>query len=329
MEPAVVALLATDPKIGAKADVFGCGSTLGSLLRFVRGEDRPFRILVEMVHDTVFLIRRENSPTELLSGVYGYGHTFPEAYTTWDPDVKGSASHQRLIQFSFGKLELIVRSEGDGYFAESPFPLKTYQDATADDLVPALLAAGNISETLSSGTKLKVRSAGEVVKQELVFDIKTRSIKKKGQNILAEELPRLWARHITKFVLAYHTSGVFDEIEVKDIRKDVEEWERTHNRELSKLAAVIHNIIAEVRKRPEAKLELCFDGSSRLEFREQGPGAGDALSAETKALWAKTAADDQVDVEQVDVDQADLSWAADDDFTACTEACGYCGQCTY
>jgi hypothetical protein len=321
MEPAVLALLATDPKIRTEVDVIGCGSTLGNLLRFVRGADRPFRMLVELVHDTVFLVRRENSPTEVIPGVYGYGHAFPEAYTSWDPDVQGSASHQRLIRYSFGKLDLVVRFEGDGYFAETPSSLETSHGATVDDLIPGLLEGGNISEKLSSGTKLNVRRAGEAVSQDLVFDIKTRSVRKKHENTLDEELPRMWTAQITKFVLAYHTSGVFDEIEVKDVRKDVEEWERTHNKELSKLAALMHNIIAQVRRTPGAKLELCHVGSGRLEFREQGPGAGDALSAETKTLWAKKVGVDQV--------QGDIVWAADDDFTACTEACGYCGQCSY
>jgi hypothetical protein len=256
--------------------------------------------------------------------VYGYGHAFPESYTSWDPDVKGSASHQRLIRYSFGDLDLVVRFEGDGYFAETPFASKASQDASVDDLIPGLQEGGKISEQLSPGTKLTVQRAGEIVSQELVFDIKTRSIKKKShENTVDGELPRMWIAQISKFVLGYHDSGVFDDIEIKDVREDLEKWERDHNKALLKLAALIHNIIAAVRGRPDAKLELCLSGSGRLEFREQGPGAGDVLSAETKAAWSK------VDVEPVDADQGAVAWAADDDFTACTEACGYCGQCSY
>ena len=97
------------------ADVVGCGSTLGNLLRFAAGADRSFHFKVEYIGKTLFLVRQEQSPTELLQGVRGYGHTFPEAYTTWDFEMRGSASHQRLIQYSFGGLKLIVRSETDGY----------------------------------------------------------------------------------------------------------------------------------------------------------------------------------------------------------------------
>lgn len=97
-------------------DVFGCGSTLGNLLRFARKFKHSFKFEVDVVGKTVFFVRRENSPTEVLHDVKGYGHSFPEAYTTWDADVKNSESHQRLVQYSFGGLNMIVRSESDGYF---------------------------------------------------------------------------------------------------------------------------------------------------------------------------------------------------------------------
>ena len=319
MEPSVLTLFATNPTIlWSKIDVVACGSTMGNLLRFIRSKDKPFRILVELVHGVAFLIRRENSPTELIPGVYGYGHTFPEAYTSWDPDVKGSASHQRLVQYSFGGLQFVVRFEGDGYLAESPPLSRILEDATVDDLITGLIAE-NVSEKVSPGTRLNIQHKGEAVDQDLIFDLKTRSIKKKDEDTLSEELPRMWISQISKFILAYHRRGVFEDIEIKDVRKDVKEWEKMHNRDLSKLAALIHRLIAEVCTRKDQKLELCYDGSGKLEVREQRPEAGDALSAETKALLVKKA----------NCDETDIGWAEDDDYTACMEACGYCGKCTY
>ena len=296
MEPAVLALLATDPTIRTMLDVIACGSTIGGLLRFVRNQDNPFRILVELVGDTIFLLRRENSPDELIPGIYGYGHTFPEAYTCWDPDVKGSVSHQRLVRYSFGKLQLVVRFEGDGYLAKTPYSSKISEDATADDLIQGLTVAENISEEVSPETKLNIQRAGEVVGQDFVFDLKTRSIKKMDLDHLAEELPRMWVAQIPNFILAYHTSGVFNNIEVADVHKDVKEWEKTHNKELSKLAALVHKIIAEVRERPNGKLELRHDRSGTLEFREQLPDAGDVLSTETKGLWVKDISSNETDI---------------------------------
>ncbi|KAL2255186.1 hypothetical protein VTK26DRAFT_3909 [Humicola hyalothermophila] len=116
VEPAVIASLLAEPELASKLDLFACGSTLGNLLRFVTGPDKSFRMLVYKVQNTVFLVRRENSPTELIPDVRGFGHTFPEANTTWEPDVKGSASHQRLLRYDFGGLDILVRFEADGYF---------------------------------------------------------------------------------------------------------------------------------------------------------------------------------------------------------------------
>jgi hypothetical protein len=327
MEPAALALLMADQTIPERADLVACGSTVGSLLRFVRGADKPFRFLVEVIHNTVFFVRRENSPTELISGVYGYGHTFPEAYTTWDADVKGSASHQRLIEYSFAELRLFVRSEGNGYIAESAPVIQKSKDISIDGLISDM-ASEKVTEKIFTGLNLKIQSVGEVVGQDLIFELKTRSIKKKNQedhDILGEELPRMWVSQVPKFILAYHTSGVFDDIEIKEVRQDIEEWERCQRKAVSRLAALIHRIIGEVRERPDGKLEICYSGSGELQVREQQPGAGDALSAETRALWIK-----KKDAEKTEESpQVDIAWVEKDDFTACTESCGYCGRCTY
>lgn len=68
---------------GSGVDIVACGSTMGNLLRFVRNVDASFRMVLQVVGSTVFLGRKKRSPTELMQGVYGYGHTFPEAYTSW------------------------------------------------------------------------------------------------------------------------------------------------------------------------------------------------------------------------------------------------------
>ena len=64
-------------------DIVACGSTLGNLLRFVRGQDKPFRFLAQVIGNTVFFLRKENDPRELIPDVRGYGHSSPEANMTW------------------------------------------------------------------------------------------------------------------------------------------------------------------------------------------------------------------------------------------------------
>ncbi|KAL2160713.1 hypothetical protein VTH06DRAFT_910 [Thermothelomyces fergusii] len=115
MEPAVVASLDADPALPRELDVFACKSTVGSLLSFVRGEGKEFRMLAYKAGRTVFLVRRENSPTELIQHMYGYGHAFLDANRTLEADVKGSASHQRIVRYVFGGLRVAVRFEADAY----------------------------------------------------------------------------------------------------------------------------------------------------------------------------------------------------------------------
>ena len=60
MEPVVRSIFEAQPDFKAQeVDVFGCGSTLGNLLRFARNVDteKAFRFLVEVVGETVFFIR--------------------------------------------------------------------------------------------------------------------------------------------------------------------------------------------------------------------------------------------------------------------------------
>ncbi|EGY16034.1 uncharacterized protein VDAG_07198 [Verticillium dahliae VdLs.17] len=112
MEPAIESILRTRPSFAAVSstpiDIVACGSTLGNLLRFTSGDEKPFRMLVNVVGSTVHLIRREKSPNETIDDVRGYGHTFPDAYTTSDREARGSASHQRILSYCFGGLRSVL-----------------------------------------------------------------------------------------------------------------------------------------------------------------------------------------------------------------------------
>ncbi|EEH33412.2 hypothetical protein PAAG_04462 [Paracoccidioides lutzii Pb01] len=77
----------------------------------------PFQMSLQLKRDsgeyvakrckTATIRAKERSPKELIRGVYGYGHTFPEIYTDWDKSVKGSATNQRVIRNEFGGLNFL------------------------------------------------------------------------------------------------------------------------------------------------------------------------------------------------------------------------------
>lgn len=353
VEPAVAAVLAMDPAISRDVDIFACGSTLGNLLRFIRGEDKQFRMLVEVVEGAVFFIRRENTARELIPNVKGYGHSFPEAYTTWDARVKGSASHQRVISYQFGGLKLLLRFEGDGYLlddneklqnGDGDYKLFTPNDLSATQTVDELADELNHNRLTGArpadGSSLKTTYGGVLVNHDYTFELKTRSVRKKEaetfEDTFGDQLPRLWVSQIPKFILAYHRNGLFEDINIKDIRSDVKVWERDHVDILSRLAALLHRIVGLVMSRPDGKLELRHNTIRTLEVREQLADAGDALSPPIRSLWAKARGiDDGVasgqSASDPDEDADSLSWdeGSEPDYTACSEDCGYCGRCSY
>ncbi|KAK4131623.1 hypothetical protein BT67DRAFT_362345, partial [Trichocladium antarcticum] len=301
-EPAVVASLAADPSLAADLDLFACGSTLGNLLRFVRGQDKTFRMLAYKVRNTVFLVRRENSPTELIHGIRGFGHTFPDANTTWESDVRGSVSHQRLVRYDFGGLDMLVRFEADGYMQPPSTTTKPPRNTTAapaatTDLLTSSLATTSLSTVPPSPAPpssrpptLQITPAGTLTPHATLFDLKTRSIRTRlTRNHLADELPRLWATQIPTLVLAFHTSGLFrgGDIEIKDVRDDVTSWEEEHAPELATLAALLHWVRGVVAAESVARrgVEICHSVVGRLEVRAMLEDAGEVLSGAVRGRW--------------------------------------------
>lgn len=326
-------------------DIFGCASTLGNLLRFTRGQSAGFRILVEMVGTTVHFIRREKSPREIIQDVFGYGHTFPENYTTWDKSVQSSASHQRILKYHFGGLTLLVRFEGDGYlpdYASASSPKDASSEravgaASVDDLIASLSVS---HKTPSSNLSLDICDGGRTVPSRATFDLKTRSVRRKIEeaNIIAGEMPRLWLRQTPNLILAYHEQGIFRDINVQDVRADVKKWQMENQDILVRFAGLLERIVGFAREQTVSKMEITYDeGSDTLYVREQLAVAMSAFSPPVKNRWKSWLANHGTIVNGEDNEKAgQLEQASGDklesislDYTACDDECGYCGRCAY
>lgn len=359
MEPAAEAIMRARSAESLDIDVMACGSTLGNLLRFARGDDRPFRMLVQVVGRTVHLIRRENSPKETIAGIRGYGHTFPEAYTSWDPSVRSSLSHQRILHYQLGSLDCLVRFEGDGYLPEKT-KTNTLQEKDSKgkarsspggeaeiasvEKLTSFLAQHGVSSKMSSAPEgpLQISTAGISVPQQAVFDLKTRSIRRKPEQdaILEGELPRLWLAQVPNFILAYHSSGTFTDIQVQDVRSSVAKWESDKEAELRRFAALLRRIVYLSRGRDDGKLEIVHGaGEELLQVREQTSDVPATFSPGTLERWERWLGGGAEDVdsdeseleEDDDASYGDHNWLDDDeeDMTACDKECGYCGRCVY
>lgn len=335
----MVSIMKMHPSSPKDLELFACGSTLGNLLRFVDGSDQPFRILVNVVDNVVHLIRREKSPLETVVGIQGFGHTFPEANTTWDDEVRDSTSHQRILRYRLDGINTLIRYEADGYLPPASDarsskpeskPKAQHHDKAPDDadiLLDGLKVTTKVWKKTAEHRQLVIRSGGEVVPQDRVFDLKTRTHKRKNDDILGGELHRLWLRQMEHFVLGFHQYSVFQDVTVHDIKDKLLEWERSHQRLISSLSSLLRIIMRKARGREDGRLEVVYAGSGPLEIREQLADAGEMLSDKTLGEWKVWLNRNGGDAAQEDLDSDSDGefW----DFTSCSRECNYCGKCPF
>jgi hypothetical protein len=292
----------------SKFDIVGCGSTLGNLLRFCERIDKDFRFDIDRVRDTVFFIRKESSPTALIPDICGYGHAFPEAHTMWEPEVKGSASHQRIIQYDFGGLKFLVRSESDGYLKQaadldaqpndaqtantSMAPLeskeslaKAQEESEADNyaLLEALRVTGGASSTVGP---LHIEMRGRRIPQKALFDLKTRAKETRRPIDMDEVFRRLWVNQTPSFMFAEHFRGFFEprDIQSVSISDGISKWEKDQEALLKHYQAIVMEIIAATRNSATGKLQVIRRGSGPLEIQERVADA-DVLPHDLRSKW--------------------------------------------
>jgi hypothetical protein len=270
LEPTFRSLQAMQPHYNLQAvDVVGCGSTIGNLLRCAGSEQKSFRFDVDVIGDTVLFIRKESSPTELITGLQGYGHTFPEAYTTWDTEVRGSCSHQRVIQYDFGGMRFLVRTETDGYVkeADARAPLSFATSTSNLSLEKVLGTMAMSSQKISQDQKLQWKMQGTKIQQNQIFDTKTRATYKPFD--MNEILPRLWLNQTSKFLIAYHKWGLFHKPKVNDVRHEVIRWEVDNSALLSRFHALVKRIVDLIRDSDQQQCEVSWDGQGPLLVTKQ------------------------------------------------------------
>ncbi|KAF2868660.1 hypothetical protein BDV95DRAFT_630395 [Massariosphaeria phaeospora] len=346
IEPAVQAIFESHQAFPTEdIDVFACGSTMGHLLRFVRAVDKPFRFSVQVIGNTVFFVRKENDPREIIPDIRGYSHTFPDEYTTWEADVKGSDTHQRLIQYEFGGSKCLMRFECEGYIDKLAAKDKAKSNSVApgdNDIFQSFKATSVSQKASNVQDSLVIKTSGSEIPQSSIFDLKTRSHQYKASVDMTDFYPVLWLEQIPNFIIAYHDgAGLFHDIRVQDIRHSVREWETDNEAARRRLAVLLRRIVEAVRADPRGLLEVYSPCKDRLEIRKQVGDGVETLPPVLKARWeegttfavsgdeepcAMSAEETRSGLEEPDSEDDD----GEKDFTACSaETCGYCGRCSY
>ena len=285
LEPAVRSVLSTKPQSEIPlVDVFGCGSTLGNLLRCARSQSKPFRFDVDVIGETIFMVRREDSPTEMITDLQGYGHTFPEAYTSWDANVRNSISHQRIISYTFGGMQFFVRSETDAYLRNSGIENASLKEAQKEASVDNILDMMGIdARTPVDDGALTIQKQGISISQDDIIDIKTRASYNKYD--FEEIFPRLWLNQTPNFLLAYHEFGLFTKPKVTSVRDEVLKWQKDKSEDLARFHALVRQIVDVVRDSSGCQFEVSWDGQGPLSITEQIVEGRNALPTDLSTLW--------------------------------------------
>lgn len=284
MVPMIRAVYEQDPEIDLHdIDVIVDRNSMAKLFDFVTRISKSFEIDVETIGKKVLFVRREKKSTDIITGFRGFGFTFPEEYTTWDSEVKGSSSHHRIARFEMAGCKYLIRFESDGYLKEkavvkNPFPSQQGADPDRGS-VANFLSPGdslNISEKqpkMEAG--LTLHRKGTEIDQAATIEIKTRAAHKPLN--METVLPRLWMSQTTNVIAAYHKGGRFDDIRILDVHEDLKSWEERHDGDLQKLDALIQHIIDTARSTKSRKCRIEGLESGKLKIRELGEGHQNAL----------------------------------------------------
>ncbi|KAK3301719.1 uncharacterized protein B0T15DRAFT_441815 [Chaetomium strumarium] len=238
LEPLFLALYTEHPDFNiGDVDLVTDRNNIRKLLRFVQGSSTdPFQIRVEVAgKKTALFTRVEERTTETIQGFRGYGHSFEKAYTKGQSD---SAGHHRIVSYAFGGLRCIVRHEVDGYVHDK----KAAVDV-ADDLGDAMkkLAISKPGVAIKYPGMLSIEEQGNAVDLSTTLEIKTRASHRALD--MADVSPQLWISQTPRLVVGYHRRGVFDDVRLRDMTRDLAQWETRNQKHLSMLAGLLKKII--------------------------------------------------------------------------------------
>lgn len=272
-------------------DLVTCGNSMLALLKFAQLTDCNFRFNIQVVGKTTFFVRKENWPSMFVQGPRSYGQAVEKAYKSWEADVERSEYHYRLLQYDFGGLRCLVRSECDGYLwseteqsrarprSSRPFtdfrqaaPLQQAEPNPISDHGPARDA------------ELTVRLGGHQVPQAATFDLKTRPI---GAGLkLKDDCPRLWINQTPHFIQVHYTKKRINDVNVLNVRDQVLRWEARNTRLLGRFHTVIRTLMDFVAQSDDEVLEVRRMGAGPLQILRRTEGPWSALPPDLNAMLA-------------------------------------------
>ncbi|KAH8657819.1 hypothetical protein BX600DRAFT_552084 [Xylariales sp. PMI_506] len=217
----------------------------------------PFTIKAEVVKDTLMFCYHDALEYQTSRPKEGFGHGFKKRYTS--PQLPKSTDHHRIISYTFGGLNLVVRhltggcvdANTDADQSRTANTGSTFEDNLADVLG---------STSLSSGVKLVVTEEGRPVARESTLEIETGVAG--NESAFRGITTQLWVSQTSKVVRAEHTSGVFQDPVVEDVAGKIVQWEKGNEKELGQLVTLISLIRSVVKEKYSGRAVVRFTQSA-------------------------------------------------------------------
>ena len=233
-------------------DLVANRNTFRKLLNFAEGRAREsFRIDLQMVENTLFMSRRERKTTENLKRSKDpcFGHSFETAFSVPQSGLENSTSHHRVINYTLGNLNCVVRFEVDACCdnpsgmlgsneQECHIPSQQGEEGVLASLAQLSLTEGEKSTGREEPQRIQVIERGSRVPTTKTAEVKTRSKPKS----LRDTLPQLWFGRTPHLRIGTHTMGTFTDVESIDAAANFPEWEERYQDSLRRMVSLISEI---------------------------------------------------------------------------------------
>ncbi|KAH0541836.1 hypothetical protein FGG08_003719 [Glutinoglossum americanum] len=274
LEPLLRALLVAHPNYNlSDIDLITDRRNLRLLLDFVSGNQKEFRIEVEVVGSTVLFSTWTERAKDYVKGFVGYGREFERAWTRTPAGLEGSMMHNRVVGYSLGGLKVVMRFEVDGCMEEHDAPNQHCTDSST--VITPIDDPKHPHTKLTTPTYFTILTHGTLAPASNIIEIKTGSLKKNLVSL--RNLGQLWFSQTPILCIGqYGAGGVFSEVSVKNVllAGELSRWEE-HNREnLKKLVRVLEMIREVVRKEGGKCVLVLPQGGKTLGVYKRGGEQG-------------------------------------------------------
>jgi len=263
-----------------------------------------FRIDIRLVGQTLLFTRYEEHTHERIGSneFRGYGHSFERKFTTYGEGMKESTGHHRVIKYTMGSLQLLLRFEVDGYLSDvstdyDPTTSQSnYSHNAVDDVQSLTSRLKNIdldstAQQCSTDQKvgLRVVHGGYKVPHSSLLELKTRSQRRPIQP--SDVIYQLWFAQVPHLIAGYHNHGKFVRIEQKNFEENraFQRFERARGSDLRKFVQVVEMIRTAMKGGKIDKAVLLFEDGS-LDLYER-MGTWDALPKDLISKWNDISSD--------------------------------------